>query len=149
MDLRISFLRMKLFLEKFTIEVFHRRYFRVNVRTFPDYLFCRTPLCYCSWGRIEKVKEPDSFAYIFFEILYQRCSLRKLFLEISKNLQENAGLKPATLLRKRLWLRCFLVNFAKFLRTPFSQNNSGWLLLWLLKEALYWISFQSRIYQRA
>ena len=26
---------------------------------------------------------------------------------------------PATLLKKRFRLRCFLVNFAKFLRTPF------------------------------
>ena len=39
------------------------------------------------------------------------------------------GLRPATLLKKRLWHRCFLVNFAKFIRTPFSQNNSGRLLL--------------------
>ena len=36
-----------------------------------------------------------------------------------------AGLRPATLLKKRLWHRCFPVNFAKFLRTPFLQNTSG------------------------
>ena len=30
---------------------------------------------------------------------------------------------------KRLWHRCFPVNFAKFLRTPFLQNTSGRLLL--------------------
>ena len=30
-----------------------------------------------------------------------------------------AGLKPATLLKKRLWHRFFPVNFTKFLRTPF------------------------------
>ena len=29
------------------------------------------------------------------------------------------SLRPATLLKKRLWRRCFPVNFAKFLRTPF------------------------------
>ena len=29
------------------------------------------------------------------------------------------GLRPATLLRKRLWHRCCPVNFAKFIRTPF------------------------------
>ena len=28
------------------------------------------------------------------------------------------GLRPTTLLKKRLWHRCFLVNFAKILRTP-------------------------------
>ena len=30
-----------------------------------------------------------------------------------------AGLRPATLLKKRLWLRCFPESFAKLLRTPF------------------------------
>ena len=37
--------------------------------------------------------------------------------------------RPATLLKKSLWYRCFPVNFAKFLRTPFLQNTSGRLLL--------------------
>ena len=40
-----------------------------------------------------------------------------------------APLRPATLLKKRLWHWCFPVNFAKFLRIPFLQNTSGWLLL--------------------
>ena len=31
----------------------------------------------------------------------------------------------ATLLKKRLWQRCFLVNFAKFLRTPLLKNIPG------------------------
>ena len=29
-----------------------------------------------------------------------------------------AGMRPATLLKKKLWHRCFLVNLAKFPRTP-------------------------------
>ena len=37
--------------------------------------------------------------------------------------------RPATLLKKRLWHRCFLVNFVKFLRASFLQNISGRLLL--------------------
>ena len=40
-----------------------------------------------------------------------------MFLEISQNSQEST------------WNRCFPVNFAKFLRTPFLQNTSGSLLL--------------------
>ena len=32
-------------------------------------------------------------------------------------------LSPETLLKKWLWHRCFLVNFAKFLRTTFFRNN--------------------------
>ena len=38
-------------------------------------------------------------------------------------------LRPTTLLKKRLWHRCFPVNFAKFLRVPFLRNTSGRLLL--------------------
>ena len=38
-----------------------------------------------------------------------------------------AGLRPATLLKKRLWHRCFPVNFAKFLGTPFLKEH---LILW-------------------
>ena len=34
-----------------------------------------------------------------------------------------AGLMPATLLKKRLWNSCFLVDFVEFLRTPFLQNT--------------------------
>ena len=37
--------------------------------------------------------------------------------------------RPATLLKKRLWRRCFPVNFEKFLRAIFSQNISGRLIL--------------------
>ena len=39
------------------------------------------------------------------------------------------GLRPATLLKKRPWHRCFPVNFVKFLRIHFLQNTSGQLLL--------------------
>ena len=47
-----------------------------------------------------------------------------------KSIQKQGA--PATLLKKRLWHRCFPVNFAKFLRTPFSQNTSGRLLFSIL-----------------
>ena len=39
-----------------------------------------------------------------------------------------AGLRPATLLKKRLWHRCFSVNFAKFLRIPFATEHLQWPL---------------------
>ena len=55
-----------------------------------------------------------------------------------------SGLRPATLLKKRLKQRCFRVNFVKFLRTPFSQNTSRRLFLFVIhltvsfcKEVLY------------
>ena len=43
-----------------------------------------------------------------------------------------ACLRPVTVLKKRLWHRCFPVNFAKVLRTSFLQNTSGRLLLIIL-----------------
>ena len=75
-----------------------------------------------------------------FRSNHQRCSVRKCVLgnfttftgkHLCQGLFFNkvAGLRPAILLKKRLWHRCFSMNFAKVLRTPFSQNISGWLLL--------------------
>ena len=40
-------------------------------------------------------------------------------------LNKDAGLGPATLLKKKIQHWCFLVNFAKFFRTPFLQNTSS------------------------
>ena len=40
-----------------------------------------------------------------------------------------AGLRPATLLKQRLWHLCFPVNFAKLLRTPFLTEQLRWLRL--------------------
>ena len=40
-------------------------------------------------------------------------------------LNEVAGLRPAILLKKRLWHRYFPVNFVKFLRAFFFTEHSG------------------------
>ena len=53
----------------------------------------------------------------------------------SISLNKVAGLRTGTLLKKRLWHRCFPVNFAKFLRTHFLQNKPGRLLL--LSDGLF------------
>ena len=42
-----------------------------------------------------------------------------------------AGLRPATIFKKRFWHRYFPLNFVKFLRTPFLQNTPERLLLFL------------------
>ena len=55
------------------------------------------------------------------------------------------GLRPATLLKKRLWHKCFPVNFVKFLRTPFLQNTSGRLLLsryLMARQSESWLQIQ-------
>ena len=46
------------------------------------------------------------------------------------------------ILKKRLWHRCFPVNFAKFLRTPFLQNTSGRLLLPTISHTFLALSTQ-------
>ena len=38
--------------------------------------------------------------------------------KIKKDISEE-GLRPSTLLKNKLWHRCFPVNFAKFSRAPF------------------------------
>ena len=80
------------------------------------------------------------------EVLYKKGVLKKFAKFAGKRLYRNllnkiAGLRPATLLRKRLRHRYFPVNFAKFLRTAILQNTSGRLLL-KIKEQRTWILFQ-------
>ena len=60
---------------------------------------------------------------IYAEEVVQRFSVKKVFLEISQNSQENLGLRAATLLRKRLYHRGFPVNFVKFVRTLFFTEH--------------------------
>ena len=58
-----------------------------------------------------------------------RCSVKKVFLEISQNSRKNpCVIWPATLSKKRLSNRCFPVNFAKFLRTFFTEHLRSLLL---------------------
>ena len=77
----------------------------------------------------------------YSEAVAQRCSVKKVFQEISQNSQENTcarvsfliklQARPATLLKKRLWYKCFPVNFAKFLKTPFPIEHLWQLLLFI------------------
>ena len=66
---------------------------------------------------------------------HRKCSVKKGVLsEFAKFTRKHlcqslflnkvAGLRPAILLKKSLWHKCFPVNFAKFLRTTFLQNTS-------------------------
>ena len=59
------------------------------------------------------------FDLYFSEAAVQRYSVKTVFL----------GLRPATLLKRKLQHSCFPVNFAKFLRTPFFKEHLWWLLL--------------------
>ena len=80
---------------------------------------------------------------VFFEkrrssrpkVFCKKCVLKNFAKFTGKHLCQSllfnkvAGLRPANLLIKRLWHRCFPVNFAKFLRTPFLTEHLRWLLL--------------------
>ena len=69
------------------------------------------------------------------EVLRKKRVLRNFAKFTGKHLCQSlffnkvAGLRPATSLKKRLWHRCFPVNLAKFLRTPFLTEHLRWLLL--------------------
>ena len=73
------------------------------------------------------------------EVIARRCTVKMVFLRYftkftGKHLcqsfffNEFAGLRPATLLKKRLW-HSFHVSFVKFLRAPFFQNSFERLLV--------------------
>ena len=77
------------------------------------------------------------------ELLYKNCVLRNLAKFTWKHLCQSlffnnvAGLRSATLLKKRLWHRCFPVNFAIFLRnfvTSFVTEHR-WLVLCFLMQS--------------
>ena len=51
-----------------------------------------------------------------------------------KKIHDNKTIRPATLLKKRLWHRCFPVNFAKFFLTPFLTEHVQWLLLYQIAK---------------
>ena len=64
---------------------------------------------------------PRNFAKFIWKHLCQSLFLNKV-----------ADIWPATLFKKRLWHRCFHVNFAKFLRSPFFKKHLRWLLLFIV-----------------
>ena len=87
---------------------------------------------------------------------HQQCSIK---IDLLKNFTKFTGkhlcqsfffnkvarLRSATLLKKRLWHTCFLVNFVKFLRTTFLQNISGRLFLNFQQVAFWFIVLTKRL----
>ena len=73
----------------------------------------------------------------------------KVFLEISQ-ITEAVALRPVLqLLKMSLWNRCFPVNFAKFLRTPFLQITSGRRLLLFPRKTAYSSNNSHNAYKNA
>ena len=92
---------------------------------------CVTTTCYF----------PLNYMFLTGAVVW-RCSVKKVFLDISQNSRENTCARVSflvklqawglTLLEKRLWHRCFSANFAKFLRIPFIKEH-----LWKLTLSLF------------
>ena len=58
--------------------------------------------------------------------------------------EEFLFIRPATLLKKRLWHRCFTVNFVKFLWTPFFTEHRQRLVLIIYFQN--YLSYQAKIF---
>ena len=76
-----------------------------------------------------------SFSFACFlkgisEAVARRCSVKKVFLEISQKFTGKYLCQSlfSLQLKKRLWHRSFPVNFTKFWRTSFIAEHLGWLL---------------------
>ena len=71
---------------------------------------------------------------LYKEAVARRCSVRKMFLKMSQNSQEDTCARVFFLikLKKRLWHRCFFVNFTKLkiLKTFFIEHLR-WLILYI------------------
>ena len=65
-----------------------------------------------------------TYSFVSPEAATRGVLYEKVFLEISRSC-----LRPATLLKKRLWHKCSPVNFVKFLRRSFLQSTSGGVVL--------------------
>ena len=81
------------------------------------------------------------------EAVVRSFSVKKAFLEILQNSEENACAR-VSFLKKRLWNRCFAVNFAKLLRTSFLTEHLRWLLLMFQSESTLY-SFRASFSKQA
>ena len=93
--------------------------------------YCWLWISKCRWGSGYHLFDSQ-----FMKAVARRCSVKKSGLRnfakfTGKHLCQSfffnkvADLRPETLLKKRLWHRCFTLNFVKFLRTPFLTEYSG------------------------
>ena len=103
----------------------HTLWNHLEHRIIPSKIVKNTGVFWCFWGcnkgtlAWNGVKANSSYPDRT-KIVIQRCSVKKVILKHSQNSQENTLASISLLIKKRLWHRCFPVNFVKFLRVPFS-----------------------------
>ena len=107
------------------------------------FIFTRRILYRNHYTNIKKMKTASLVNFLSLRSLSEAATRgglwKKVFLEISQIRSKTPVCArvsflikwqaSAFLLKKGIWHRCFPVNFAKFLRIPFLQNTSRWLLL--------------------
>ena len=112
---------------KETLELSLIRVFQIALssswgRKFPPLLGGRETLLgmnfFIWWWETDEYCIDHSSLFQSREAAAQRCSVKKVFLEISQNSQKNTCARFSFLVKLRPWRRCFPVNFARFLRTP-------------------------------
>ena len=82
------------------------------------------------WNNAVKIKiTPNGEIYQIFHATYIETFRGRKFRRLYYQRTEAVARRPANLLKKRLWHKCFPVNFEKFLRTPFFIEHLRWLLL--------------------
>ena len=82
------------------------------------------------------------FILFFWENVFLRSILQEVLYK-----EGVLRLRCATLLKKRLWRRCFPVNFAKFLRATFLTEHFQWLLrlLYFLSSSLCYLFLYEKV----
>ena len=94
------------------------------------YKFGKVVSPFCSFC----MKQPETSIHLFHTST--RCSVKNVFLEISQDSQENTCTRVSFLIKLQAEDRCFPVNFANFLRTPFLKEHLRSLLLSHLRLSL-------------
>ena len=87
------------------------------------YVFLLTPYSY------QKMRNHGFHCRVYSETVVWRCSVKKVFLKIMQNSQENICVW--VFIKKRFQHRCFPVNFEKFLGTPFFTEYLRWLIVYV------------------
>ena len=91
------------------------------------------------WSHLLKISWIHFFCAVlhaWFRRSHPDVFCKKVVLDISQNSQENTSCRPATLLKRRLWDKCFPVNFEKFLKAPFYKEHLQWLFLMVHSKAI-------------
>ena len=104
------------------IYVFHT-YISVSIVEFEQVNICWD----CQKDKVKSFLIPVAIAMANVTKISQRLNpfhVTGLFLQ-PLYLHWRLGHRPATLLKKRLWHRCFPMSLAKFLRTPFYRTSPG------------------------